>query len=71
MYFAVKRVQIPTHLHIPMGTFNVNFTTIMIRLHTYEGGDGKQRGYGQCYSVDLGNPIHDKIKHQFEILLTQ
>jgi len=43
----------------------------MIRLHTYEGGDGKQRGYGQCYSVDLVNPIHDKIKHQFEILLTQ
>jgi len=71
MYFAMRRVQIPTHLPIPMGTFNVNFTTIMITLYTYDGGDGKQGGCGQCYSVDLGNPIHDKIKHQFEILLIQ
>jgi len=28
MYFTVKRGQIPKYLHIPMGTFNVNFTTI-------------------------------------------
>lgn len=27
MYFAVTRVQIPTYLHIPMGSFSVNFTT--------------------------------------------
>lgn len=41
------------------------------RLHLYGGEDGEQRGCGQCYSVDLGNPINDKTKHQFEILLIQ